>query len=150
VELPKRTSARLRLAVTGSPPGELSSRGWEVICGWKASESIDAYRAFIQQSRGEFGIAKHGYVASRCGWFSDRSVCYLASGRPVIVQDTGLGDWLPLGHGVLAFTNLDQAVNALEEVEGDYETHRRAARRIAEDHFDARRTLSALLEIALA
>lgn len=150
VDLPRRTRAKLRVALTGSPPGELTSRGWDVVCGWKASESTGAYRDFIQQSRGEFGIAKHGYVASRCGWFSDRSVCYLASGRPVILQDTGLADWLPLGRGVLTFADFDQAAQALETVNAEYQMHRRAARWIAETHFNATRTLPTLLETAMA
>ena len=95
------------------------------------------------------GRARHrqeGYVASRCGWFSDRSVCYLASGRPVVAQDTGFGDWLPVGKGLLSYTTAEEAAAALDQVRADYSSHRRAARRLAEDVFDSDRVLGRLLE----
>ncbi len=94
-------------------------------------------------------MAKHGYVVTRGGWFSDRSVCYLASGRPVLVQDTGLADWLPVGEGVLIFSDLAQAAENINLINSDYELHRRAARRIAEECFDSDRVLSDLLAVAI-
>jgi glycosyltransferase involved in cell wall biosynthesis len=84
-------------------------------------------------------------VTSRCGWFSDRSVCYLASGRPVVAQDTGFSSWLPTGAGVLSFRTADDAAAALHDVVSDYERHRRAARSIAEDVFNSDRVLGELL-----
>src|SRR5208283_3084632 len=104
------------------------------------------YRDFIQGSKAEFGIAKSGYVASRCGWFSDRSACYLASGRPVIAQQTGFSRFLPTGTGLFAFETIDDVLEALEILQTDYARHARAARDIAEEHFDSDRVLSRLLE----
>ena len=105
----------------------------------------DATEDFIRGSKAEFGIAKSGYVASRCGWFSDRSVCYLASGRPVLAQDTGFSEHLPTGDGLFAFRTVDEAVAAIEALRRDYARHRRAARAIAEEVFDSDRVLSRLL-----
>ena len=92
----------------------------------------DSYRSFVAGSRAELGIAKSGYVLSRCGWFSDRSACYLASGRPVLAQDTGFPDHLPTGEGLLAFAGVDDAVAGIEEIRADYERHAGAARALAE------------------
>ncbi|NEO61491.1 MAG: glycosyltransferase family 1 protein, partial [Moorea sp. SIO4G2] len=100
-------------------------------------------------SRAEFGVAKQGYVASRGGWFSDRSVCYLASGRPTLVQDTGQRDWLPIGEGVLTFSNMAEALEGIETINTNYVQHQQAARQIAETFFDAPKVLSALLEAAM-
>ena len=104
------------------------------------------YRRFIQGSKAEFGIAKSGYVLSRCGWFSDRSVCYLASGRPVLAQETGFSRWLPTGEGLFAFQNMDDALAGIEAMNGDYARHARAARALAEEHFDSDKVLPRLLE----
>jgi hypothetical protein len=145
LDLPKRVRQPFCLAVSGAPAGLLEQHGWRTMEGWVASESVTDYRRFVQQSRGEFSVAKHGYVASRCGWFSDRSACYLASGRPVIVQDTGLADSLPLGAGLLSFQTPDDAVACVDALNADYDRHRAAARRIAEEYFDARRVLGDLL-----
>ncbi len=108
-----------------------------------------SYREFIQNSRAEFGVAKHGYVLMQGGWFSDRSVCYLASGRPVLVEDTGLSDWLPVGEGVLTFSNLREAVSGIEKINANYEQQRKAARWIAEEYFATERVLPSLLEAAM-
>jgi hypothetical protein len=93
----------------------------------------------------EFGVAKNMYVETRSGWFSDRSVCYLASGKPVVVQDTGLTDLYPLGEGLVTFTTADEAINGIERVSADYRRHARAARDLAEAYFDSGRVLSGLL-----
>ena len=104
------------------------------------------YQAYIRQSRAELGVAKHGYVASHSGWFSERSACYLASGRPVLVQETGFSDWLPTGDGVLRFRTCDEALAGIEEIEARLAFHARAARELAATHFDARRVLAELVE----
>jgi hypothetical protein len=91
-------------------------------------------------------VAKHGYVISRSGWFSERSTAYLASGRPVLIQDTGFSDWLPTGAGVLPFSTLEEVRAGIEEINSRYEFHCRAARAIAEEYFDARKILLRLLE----
>lgn len=149
VDLPARTGERFLLALTGKEPAELGDHGWEVVPGWEPSRTPATYQRFIAASRAEFSVAKQGYVAMRGGWFSDRSVCYLASGRPVVVEDTGLADWLPVGAGVLPFSDLPSAAAAVADVRQHYEHHRRAARAVAEDVFDARRVLTALLETAV-
>ena len=104
-----------------------------------------ALRAFVRGSKAELGIAKEGYVVSRSGWFSDRSVCYLASGRPVVAQDTGFGAFLPVGEGLIPFETIDDAVAGVEDLRRDYERHRRAARALAEDVFDSDKVLAGLL-----
>ena len=95
---------------------------------------------------GEIGIAKSGYVVSRCGWFSDRSASYLASGRPVVAQDTGFSNFLPTGEGLLAFNDEDDAVAAVDAIGRDYSRHARAARHLAETYFDSDTVLATLLE----
>jgi len=107
---------------------------------------MGGFQAFVQRSKAEFSVAKHGYVLSRSGWFSDRSAAYLASGRPVVTQDTGFTDWMPAGTGVLVFTSLEEAVACIADVNARYEEHSLAARRLAERHFDARTVLADLLQ----
>jgi hypothetical protein len=150
VDLPGRTSQPFRLALTGSAPEDLTARGWDVVPGWIPSRTPWSYRAFLQSSRAEFGVAKHGYVLSRGGWFSDRSVCYLASGRPVLVEDTGLGDWLPTGLGVVTFCDVDEALRGVDAINADYDAHRKAARALAESVFAAEVVLPPLLDAAMA
>jgi len=146
LDLPRLTGQAFRLALIG--PESLREWGWETVPGEAVTRTPDAYRAFIQASRGEFGVAKHGYVTAKPGWFSDRSVCYLASGRPVLIQDTGLGDWLPVGDGVVAFSTLEEAQAGVARINADYDHHRRAARRVAEEYFAATRVLPKLLDDA--
>jgi hypothetical protein len=149
LDVPRSTPQPFRLATTGDPPVNLAEHGWEVVPGWVPSRTPWSFRTFVQESRAEFGVAKHGYVRMRGGWFSDRSVCYLASGRPVVVQDTGLDDWLPTGEGVVTFRDPPEAVRAVEAINADYERHRRAARRLAERVFAAEQVLPPLLDAAL-
>ena len=112
-----------------------------------ASGTPGRYEAFIRESRAEFGLAKSGYVVSRCGWFSDRSACYLASGRPVIAQDTGFRDVLPTGEGLFAFADADDVRLAVDALRADYSRHARAARALAEEYFDSDRVLTRLLSM---
>jgi hypothetical protein len=104
------------------------------------------YREFIQHSKAELGIAKSGYVKSNCGWFSDRSVCYLASGRPVIAQETGFSRYLSTGDGLFAFKTIDDAVRCINCMNEDYSHHSKAARQIAETHFRSDLVLTDLLQ----
>jgi hypothetical protein len=147
--LPRLTPQPFRIALAGTPPETLTPHGWEVVPAGDPSRTPWSYRAFIQQSRAEFGVAKHGYVRMRGGWFSDRSVCYLASGRPALLQDTGLSDWLPTGEGVVTFEDVPGALRGIESINSDYEGHRRAARRLAEEFFAAERVLPEFLAAAL-
>jgi hypothetical protein len=150
IDLPVATSQPFLLALTGGRPQELASYGWEITVGWLASLTPRAYQDFIRASRAEFGVAKHGYVRSRGGWFSDRSVCYLASGKPVLVQETGQSEWLPTGHGLLTFSDRSAALTGIEKINADYEHHCRGARSLAEEYFASDMVLNRLLEDAVA
>jgi hypothetical protein len=107
-----------------------------------------SYREFIQLSRGEFSVAKGGYVKSNSGWVSDRTACYLASGKPALVQSTGFEPHLPVGRGLLTFGTMAEAVAGLEDIDANYEQHCRAARRLAEERFDASVVLRRMLAVA--
>ena len=104
------------------------------------------YRDFIHRSKAEFGVAKHTYVSSRSGWFSDRTECYLASGRPALVQDTGWSAHLPSGAGLLAFSSPEEALDGIARINGDYPRHAHEAAAIAREHFAADRVLARLLD----
>jgi hypothetical protein len=148
VDLPRRCNIPLLLGIGGNSH---SAQKKLEVHGWLARNAIEftrdpwQYQHFIRQSAGEFSVAKHGYVVSNSGWFSERSANYLASGRPVILQDTGFSDVLPTGEGLLAFTTPQQAVECLESVRKDLERHSAAARAIAAAYFDSNKILSDLL-----
>jgi hypothetical protein len=145
--LPTRTRARLELAVGGdqAPREPWRKLGWSVVESQDISRTAEDYRQYVQRSRGEFSVAKNVYVATRCGWFSCRSVCYLAAGLPVVVQDTGFSELLPTGEGLFAFSGLDEAARGIETVESDYPRHQRAARELARTHFASDVVLGDLL-----
>ncbi len=147
IDLPSRTNHRFELAVNG-PQQLLRQHGWPTVDAMGVSRSLWDYRQFIQRSKGEFGVAKHAYVSHRSGWFSDRTECYLASGRPALVQDTGWSTHVPSGSGLLAFSTIDEAIAGLDVIATDYLRHVRDAREIAHQHFDASRVLRRLLEEA--
>jgi hypothetical protein len=149
LDLPSRTTSRFALAVNG-PMDLLAEHGWSPIEAMSVSRSPWDYRDFIQASKAEFGVAKHAYVSRRSGWFSDRTACYLAAGRPAVVQDTGWSAHLPEGTGLVGFGTVDEALAGLASVESDYDAHSSAAREIALEHFDAARVLPALLVEACA
>jgi len=149
IDLPSRTPQKFERAIHG-PQALLRQHGWETIDAMHASRTIWDYRNFIQRSKAEFGVAKHTYVATRCGWFSDRTECYLAAGRPAVVQDTGWSDHLPANEGLLAFTTVDDALSGIERINVDYDRHARAAREIASQHFDAAVVLPRLLDEAMS
>ena len=149
IDLPPKTAQPFELAING-PQTLLREHGWGTVDAMGVSRSLWDYRAFIQQSRAEFGVAKHTYVASRSGWFSDRTECYLASGRPALVQDTGWTAHLPSGDGLLAFSTLEEAIAGVERINADYTRHARHARDVARAHFDADVVLPKLLETAAA
>jgi len=149
LDLPGRCGRRFELAlsdIAAQDQSRLEASGWAVVDAIELSASLDAYRDYIAGSAGEFTIAKDQYVRLRTGWFSDRSACYLAAGRPVITQDTGFGCALPTGAGLFAFQSRDDVLAALALVEADYATHARAAREIARTYFDAGRVLGEILD----
>src|SRR5258708_22332209 len=137
IDLPRRTSQRFRIALNG--PETLADHGWEIVPGELATRAPQTYRQFIQQSRAEFCVAKQGYVKLRPGWFSDRSVCYLASGLPLLIQDTGLSDWLPVGQGIVTFQDMPGILRGIENINSGYGRHRRAARTLAEEYFSSQK-----------
>jgi hypothetical protein len=150
-ELPRRSPARFEPALAIHPEETadlelLAANGWGLADPAEVAATPAAYAEFVRGSRGELGIAKQGYVVSRSGWFSDRSACYLASGRPVVAQDTGFANALPIGAGLLVYADVASAAAAIEAVEGNLDVHRRAARELATEHLDAARVLPALLE----
>jgi hypothetical protein len=147
IDLPSRTSQPFELAING-PQSLLRARGWQTVDAMRVSRTPWDYRGFIQRSKAEFGVAKHTYVATRSGWFSDRTECYLASGRPALVQDTGWTAHLPSGEGLLAFSSPDEAVAGIDRINSDYDRHARRAAEIAREHFEAGRVLRPLLETA--
>jgi len=151
ITLPGLTTERF-LPALAIHPGEttdlaaLAENGWQLLDPVLVAGTPAAFRQFIQESKAEFGIAKSGYVVSRCGWFSDRSICYLASGRPVIAQETGFSRFLSTGAGLLAFSTSEEALAAIDEINGNYSHHSQAARAIAETFFDSDQVLSRLLQ----
>src|ERR1051326_1497961 len=149
LDLPGRTTQSFRIAQMGTEPKLLESRGWEVAPGEIISRTPASYREFIQNSRAEFSVPKNGYVKMRGGWFSDRSVCYLASGRPVLIEDTGLRNWLPSDEGLMTFTCPAEAAAGIARINGDYERHRRSARRLAEESFSTDKVLGPFLVEAM-
>jgi hypothetical protein len=149
IDLPSRTTQPFELAVNG-PEKLLREHGWSTVAAMGVSRTLWDYREFIQRSRAEFGVAKHTYVATKSGWFSDRTECYLASGRPALVQDTGWTAHLPSGEGLFSFSTVDEALAGIERINSDYERHACRALEIAREHFDAARILPRLLEVACA
>jgi hypothetical protein len=151
IDLPRRTGSTFELAMdTGDADTRalLHERGWRLVDPFPRSRDLESYAAYITASRGEFTVAKDLYVQTHSGWFSDRSVCYLAAGKPVITQETGFTRFIPSGRGLLAFERLEDAVEAVRAVEGDYEQHCQAAREVATEHFAAEAVLSRLLRDA--
>jgi hypothetical protein len=134
---------------TWTPYEVLTQLGWHVVDATQVCPDFRCYRQYIRTSQGEWSVAKNGYVDGRSGWFSGRSACYLAAGRPVIVQDTGFSRVLPAGEGVLSFSTLDEAEAGIREIERNYSRHAKAASEIAEAYFDSDKVVSRLLEIAM-
>lgn len=138
--LPRFVPVPLEAAVGGNDaPRERWQRlGWSIVDANAISRTADEYRSYVQASRGEFSVAKNVYVATRSGWFSCRSLCYMAAGRPVVLQDTGFSQVIPVGEGVLAFNTLDEAVERIKQVESHYKKHGAAALEIAHEFFSAK------------
>lgn len=157
LDLPSRvTPERLEVAarvrrhvhLPDSVLSHLRFKGWQVVDPNIVCPDVDSYRDYIESSKAEWGVAKNGYVVGQPGWFSDRSACYLAAGRPVVVQDTGFTSIVPAGEGVLTFRTLDEAAEQIRDVAGNYDRHCRAARAIAEEYFNSDVVLSRLVQEA--
>ena len=147
LDLPRRTKQPLEMALEVDDPAMpdlLMRNGWILADAYQVSRDLGTYQRHIQRSRGEFTVAKDLVARTRSGWFSDRSVCYLAAGKPVVTMDTGFGKYVPAGVGLLAFETVEEAAAALDEINRDYERHSREAVRIAQEYFAADRILSQL------
>ncbi|HVM51638.1 MAG TPA: hypothetical protein VM262_00445 [Acidimicrobiales bacterium] len=151
LDLPRRVEADLELCLEIHPGDDadrtaLERNGWHLVEPAATAGSPHAFRAYVQSSPAELSVAQAVYVHPRTGWFSDRSVRYLASGRPVLVQDTGFSEVLPVGEGLLAFDDDDAAVAGARAIAADVDRHARAARALAAEWFDAKRVLGRLCE----
>jgi hypothetical protein len=146
--LPSEVAEPMEIAV-GSPPAEVARRlaagGWRLADPLEVTRTPETYQRYLAASRAEFCVAKHGYVSTRCGWFSERSTSYLASGRPVVVQDTGFSAYLPCGKGLMAFRTPKEARVMIRGLRHDYPAHCRAARGLIDEFFDSRRVLDDML-----
>lgn len=134
---------------TRTPKERLQAAGWTLVSPRDVCGDMHSYRNYIRRSGAEWSVAKHGYVKGKSGWFSCRSACYLASARPVVVQDTGFTSIIPTGEGVIAFNNFDEALAGIESVRSKPDLHSDAARAIAETFFDSAKVLPALIESAM-
>ena len=142
-----QTDVPIELLVTGDkvPPGPIRAAGWRVTDGTGATATAADYQAVIARSAGEWSVAKNVYAATNSGWFSCRTACYLAAGRPAVVQETGWSRHVPSGAGVIAFATVDQAAAALADVAAHPARHRAAAVEIAREYLATDRVLPALL-----
>jgi hypothetical protein len=152
LDLPSRTGGEFEIAMdVENTPGDvalLRAHGWRIADPRAVSADPMRYREYLQTSRGEFTVAKELNVRLRSGWFSDRAACYLAAGRPVVNQDSGFGDVLPLGPGLHAFQTPAEAAAAIAAIEADYPRASRHAREVAEVSFSAEKVVGALLAVA--
>ena len=151
IDLPQKTAQKFEIAMGMGPglkrPTELlQQKGWQIIEPAEHLPDPWKYRDYLRGSKGEWSVAKEGYVKSRSGWFSCRSACYLALGRPCALQDTGWSKVYPTGNGLFAFKTLEEAIAGIDTINADYAKHSAAARALAEREFDARKVLGAMLE----
>jgi hypothetical protein len=148
LDLPRRRAVPFELAagVDADVRGRLLDHGWRQTDSVAVSRDIDRYREYIQRARGEFTVARDQYVRPRTGWFSDRSACYLAAGRPVITQETGFNKFLPTGKGLFGFHTLDDVLAAVDAIETDYAGNCKAARDIAAEFFAAEKVVGSLMD----
>ena len=153
--LPQLTPQPLELALFLRTERDMRERRNLEDCGWRIRQACEVagtpemYQAYIQRSRGEFSCAKPSYIKLQTSWISDRTICYLASGKPVVVQHTGPSSFLPNGEGMFRFSTAQQASKAFDTINADYERHCRAARKLAETYFDAKQVVAKILSHAL-
>jgi hypothetical protein len=150
IDLPRRRAVPFELAAGVDEPARrrLEEHGWRIVESIPVSRDVERYRSYIQRSRGEFTVARDQYVRPNTGWFSDRSACYLAAGRPVITQETGFSRFLPTGKGLFAFRTMEDVLAAVDAIESDPGGNQRAAREIAEEYFSAEKVVKSLMERA--
>ena len=150
LDLPQKRSLNFELA-TSVPKqvcDRLTEKGWKLADSVHISQDLTRYSNYIQSARAEFTVARDQYVRPRTGWFSDRTACFLAAGRPVITQETGFSKFLPTGKGLFGFESMDDILGAVDEIESDYEGNCRAASEIADEYFAAEKVLASLMQRA--
>jgi hypothetical protein len=148
LDIPRRTQQRFVMAMQPPTPGveaQVTAAGWRVVDPRPISASMESYAAFICGSRGEFTVAKDIYARTNSGWFSDRSVCYLAAGRPVVTMKTGFSRFCPVGDGLFEYSDSEEAAAAIAAINGDYRRHSRAARMIAAEYFNSDGVIAELM-----
>lgn len=150
LDLPRCRSVKFELAATVDDEVKalLHRHGWRQTSSIGISRDLDGYRNYIQQARGEFTVARDQYVRPNTGWFSDRTACYLAAGRPVITQETGFSKFLPGGRGLFGFKTMDDILRAVDAIESDYAGNCRAAKEIAAEYFATEKVVGSLMERA--
>jgi hypothetical protein len=151
LDLPRRRSGQefeMAATVGNDVKALFKEHGWRQADSVELSRDANRYHEYIAQARGEFTVARDQYVRPRTGWFSDRSACYLAAGRPVITQETGFSKVLPSGRGLFGFSTMEDILAAIDAVESDYEGHCKAARDVAREHFAAEKVVGSLMQRA--
>lgn len=148
LSLPLKIDHPIEVAVPGRevPFKLLEQNGWLINSSQKVTISFDSFQNYLNYCRGEFSVCKNVFVENKTGWFSDKSAAYLASGRPVVLQDTGFGSHLPVGNGLFAVSTLEEAVSAIKEIENDYTKHSKAAREIAGNYLEAKKVMGDFLQ----
>ena len=148
INLPSLLPENFELAIgsVSAPKRELEEKGWKIVDPLVITKTPATYQEYIGNSKGEWGIAKHGYVVTNSGWFSERSAAYLAAGKPVVVQDTGFSDFIHIGQGLFSFNNVSELKEIFLEIEKNYEFHNKKAREICWEYFDHEKVLNRLLE----
>ena len=148
-DLPKHVPFPLEVALTSAPSGKekvLKAQGWRVANAHAVTSTYDHFMKYISNCKGEFSVVKNMYAATCSGWFSDKSAAFLASGRPVVLQETGFSNYIPCGEGLFAVKNTEEAANAIETIESNYDWHSKRAFEIAQEYLDTTKVLGKLLK----
>lgn len=152
INLPQVVDVKMEIALDTSPDdpeiGQLKQHNWHIESPQTATYDAQTYQKYVTGSLGEFSCVKGLYAGTQCGWFSDRSACYIAAGRPVVMQDTGFQTLLPAGKGLFAVKSVEEAAEAIRMITSDYTLHSVAARKIAEEHLDSNKVISKILDLA--
>jgi hypothetical protein len=140
IQLPTLVNSSVEVAVSGKniPSGLLANYKWNVIDGTVATKTFESFCSYVEKARAEFSVCKNVFVALNTGWFSDKSAVFLASGRPVVLEDTGFSEHLPCGLGLIAVKNIEDARNAVIDIENNWDKHSKAAREIAMECLDTK------------
>jgi len=146
-DIPKKTKEKFQLAIgtSSAPIDKLKNAGWQLTDPLAVTLNTETFQQYLQGSKGEFSVAKHGYAVSNSGWFSERSAGYLASGKPVLLQETGFSEVIETGRGLFCFNSTDEVIATMIEINLDYAKHCSYAREIAESFFNSDKILTSLL-----